>query len=77
MASLFSTRAALQGLAKVRLASRVEQLAAEEELRLACHLIETAVAADPVDNKLHGIRVAIYQQRVMQETSLMAKGIFW
>jgi alkyl sulfatase BDS1-like metallo-beta-lactamase superfamily hydrolase len=58
------------------MAARAGQLAAEGDLRLACHLIETAVLADPENKNLHEIRAGIYQQRVKQETSLMAKGIF-
>jgi alkyl sulfatase BDS1-like metallo-beta-lactamase superfamily hydrolase len=59
-----------------KMAARAGQLAAEGDLRLACHLIETAVLADPENKNLHEIRAGIYQQRVKQETSLMAKGIF-
>ena len=58
------------------LARRAEALAAGGDLRLACHLIELAVQAEPVSKALHGLRAEIYQQRRDQETSLMAKGIF-
>ncbi len=59
-----------------KMAVRAEQLAGDNDLRLACHLIETAVLAEPNNKNLHAIRAKIYQQRVKQESSLMAKGIF-
>jgi alkyl sulfatase BDS1-like metallo-beta-lactamase superfamily hydrolase len=58
------------------IATRAETLAQQGDMRLACHLIETAVLAEPQTGKLHEIRADIYQQRVKRETSLMAKGIF-
>lgn len=59
-----------------RLVSRADTLIAEDDLPLATHLIELAVAADPEDNDLHGLRAAIYEKRAVAESSLMAKGIF-
>ena len=47
-----------------------------QDIRLACHLVELAVQADPLDQAAHEIRAAIYQHRRDQETSLMAKGIY-
>lgn len=44
--------------------------------RLACHLIEMAVQAEPENRYAHEIRVTVYQYRRSLETSLMAKGIF-
>jgi alkyl sulfatase BDS1-like metallo-beta-lactamase superfamily hydrolase len=49
---------------------------AEQDPRLACHLIEFAVQAAPTDKKLHAMRAEIYQRRRSLESSLMAKGIF-
>jgi alkyl sulfatase BDS1-like metallo-beta-lactamase superfamily hydrolase len=46
------------------------------DVRVACHLVELAVQAEPHDARLHQIRAEIYQARRGQETSLMAKGIF-
>ena len=46
------------------------------ELRLACHLIEMAVMAEPDNNLAHGARAEIYTARRKGETSLMAHGIF-
>jgi alkyl sulfatase BDS1-like metallo-beta-lactamase superfamily hydrolase len=58
-----------------RLAERGEALA-DEDPRLACHLVEMAVQADPENKSLHAIRAAVYQHRRGLESSLMAKGIF-
>ena len=49
---------------------------ADEDMRLACHLAELAVQAEPDNSHAHGARGEIYQRRREQETSLMAKGIF-
>jgi alkyl sulfatase BDS1-like metallo-beta-lactamase superfamily hydrolase len=46
------------------------------DIRLACHLVELAVQADPMNQAAHEMRAAIYQHRRNQETSLMAKGIY-
>ena len=55
---------------------RALALASQDDLRLACHLIELAVSASPNDLEVHSARANIYQRRRQQETSLMAKGIF-
>jgi len=44
--------------------------------RLACHLIEIAVQAEPENKNLHEIRAEVYQHRRGVESSLMAKGIY-
>jgi Tfp pilus assembly protein PilF len=46
------------------------------DLRLACQLVEWAVAADPEDRALHEARAEIYRARVKDERSLMARGVF-
>ena len=58
------------------LAERAKELADADELRLACHLIELAVLAEPHSKDGHALRAEIYQQRREGETSMMAKGIF-
>jgi alkyl sulfatase BDS1-like metallo-beta-lactamase superfamily hydrolase len=58
------------------LVERAEELSEAGEHRLACHLIEMAVLADPENKRAHGARAAIYTQRRSGETSLMAHGIF-
>ena len=57
------------------LAERAQALC-DDDVRLACHLIEFASQADPDNAAIQEIRAAIYQRRRSTETSLMAKGIF-
>ncbi len=59
-----------------RLAERAAELSAAGDHRLACHLIEFAVAADPESVGVHTVRMEIYAARRAAESSLMAKGIF-
>ena len=59
----------------VKLAKRAEVLA-ESDTRLACHLAEFAVQAEPDNKAIHALRAEVYQRRREGETSLMAKGIF-
>jgi alkyl sulfatase BDS1-like metallo-beta-lactamase superfamily hydrolase len=58
------------------LVNRAESLAEADELRLACHLIEMAVMAEPDNKRAHGSRAAIYARRRNSEGSLMSRGIF-
>ena len=44
--------------------------------RLACHLAELAVQADPENKDLHEVRAQVYQHRRTIESSLMAKVIY-
>jgi alkyl sulfatase BDS1-like metallo-beta-lactamase superfamily hydrolase len=74
-AALAGELAALAGGAAV-LAGRAEELASAGELRLAGHLAELAVLADPDDGAAHGVRAEVNRARVAAEHSLMAKGIF-
>ena len=48
----------------------------ESNPRLACHLVEMAVQAEPENRYAHEVRATVYQHRRGLETSLMAKGIF-
>ena len=57
-------------------ATRAQELVEAGDLKLACHLIELAVAADPTSARLHGVRAEIYEARRAAETSLMSVGIF-
>ena len=57
-------------------ASRAQELVEAGDLKLACHLIELAVAADPTAARLHGVRAEIYAARRAAEQSLMSIGIF-
>ena len=58
------------------LVGRAESLAQAEEFRLACHLVEMAVMAEPENRKAHGARADIYARRRDRERSLMSRGIF-
>jgi alkyl sulfatase BDS1-like metallo-beta-lactamase superfamily hydrolase len=58
-----------------KLAERALALA-DDDIRLACHLCEFAVQAEPDNGRAHAIRAEVFQKRRDQETSLMAKGIF-
>lgn len=66
--------AALAGGA-MKLAERAQALS-EKDVRLACHLAEMAVQAEPDNKALHAIRAEVYQYRRGVEVSLMSKGIF-
>jgi alkyl sulfatase BDS1-like metallo-beta-lactamase superfamily hydrolase len=59
----------------LKLAERARAVA-EDDIRLACHLVEYAALAEPGNRTVHGVRAEIFQKRRDQETSLMAKGIF-
>ncbi len=59
-----------------RLADRARACSDDGDHRLACQLIEWAVAADPGDGGAHEARAEIYQRRRRTERSLMAMGIF-
>jgi len=67
--------AALAGGADA-LADRAEQIAAAGDLRLACHLAELAVQADPHGRRAHEVRAAVYDARRQAESSFMASGIY-
>lgn len=59
----------------LRLAERALALA-ETDIRVACHLAELAVQAEPDNRRAHAVRAEVFQLRRNRETSLMAKGIF-
>jgi len=67
--------AALAGGAS-KLAARARTLSEAGEHRLACHLAELAVQADPEAKDCHLARAEVYGERRKAESSLMAKGIF-
>ena len=67
--------AALAGGATA-LAMRSRTLAASDELRLACQLVELAAQAEPEDRAVHAARRDIYRLRRESELSLMARGIY-
>lgn len=59
-----------------RVIERAQQRSGEGDHRLACHLIDLALAAEPESRAVHEARIEIYAARRATETSLMAKGIF-
>ena len=60
----------------IAMAERAQRLVDEGDLRVACHLIEMVVQADPDDRAAHEVRAEVYRARRRTELSLMAKGIF-
>ena len=72
--ALASEIAALAGGA-LKLAERAREIA-EHDIRVACHLAELAVQAEPDNRRAHTLRAEVFQLRRNGETSLMAKGIF-
>jgi alkyl sulfatase BDS1-like metallo-beta-lactamase superfamily hydrolase len=60
----------------LNLARRGEAVAADGDLRLACHLVELAGLAAPEEHAVQAIRAQVYEQRRLAETSLMAKGVY-
>jgi alkyl sulfatase BDS1-like metallo-beta-lactamase superfamily hydrolase len=73
-AALAQEIAALAGGAG-RLAERALALVGTD-VRVACHLAELAVLAEPENRHAHAVRAEVFQARRNGETSLMAKGIF-
>ncbi|HWC29015.1 MAG TPA: alkyl sulfatase dimerization domain-containing protein [Dehalococcoidia bacterium] len=55
---------------------RAEALLTEGDARLASHLIEHAVAAEPRHAHAHELRSRIYEARAASQTSQMARNIF-
>jgi alkyl sulfatase BDS1-like metallo-beta-lactamase superfamily hydrolase len=72
---LASEIAALVGGVR-KLVVRAKELAETSQLRLACHLIEMAVQAEPRNKAAHAARAEIYELRRQSATSLMANGIY-
>jgi glyoxylase-like metal-dependent hydrolase (beta-lactamase superfamily II) len=54
---------------------RALALAEEDNLRLACHLVETAVLAEPDSAEVHAARARIYEARASTQESSMARNI--
>jgi len=58
------------------LIARALELSGQGDHRVACQIIEFAVAAEPESHAAHEARSLIYNARRGSETSLMAKGIY-
>ncbi len=56
--------------------ARARALADAGDLRMAAHLVETAMLADPADADAHRARVEIYTARAAAERSSMAANLF-
>ena len=57
------------------LAKRAAELV-DTDIRLACHLVEWAMQAEPTKKAVHDVRAAIYEHRRTNELSLMSKAIY-
>jgi alkyl sulfatase BDS1-like metallo-beta-lactamase superfamily hydrolase len=55
--------------------ARVEKLRDEGNLRLACHVIEYAVLAEPASRRVHALRKEVYAARAKEQSSSMARNI--
>lgn len=60
----------------VALAQRAKKVAVDGDLRLACHLADYALEADPGDATVQGIVAELYEGRAATESSLMAVNLF-
>lgn len=60
---------------EARVLDRAAELAAAGDERLACHLVEFAVLADPASAAAHAARAGIYERRAAAQTSSMARNI--
>ncbi|MCZ7461365.1 alkyl sulfatase dimerization domain-containing protein [Streptomyces sp. WMMC940] len=74
-ARLAAELAGLAGGAQV-LADAARRHADAGEFRLAGHLAELAVLAEPDWASLHRVRAEVYEARAEEEASLMARGVF-
>ncbi len=54
---------------------RARALAEAGDLRMACHLVEHAVLAEPESADVHGARAEIYTAWAEQQESSMARNI--
>jgi len=59
-----------------KLTARAEELSAEGDHRMACHLADWAYLATPEDPSVQESVYRIYTSRAQVETSTMAKGLF-
>ncbi len=58
------------------LATRALEVSEAGDHRVACHLAEMAVLADPDSRAAHAARADVYESRMKSELSLMARGIY-
>lgn len=55
--------------------ARAREVAGSGNLRLACHLVEFAVLAEPTSEEAHGVRTEVYSRRAATEDSSMARNL--
>ena len=55
--------------------ARAREVADGGDLRLACHLVEFAVLAEPTSTEAHEVRADIYERRAAPQESSMARNI--
>ncbi|HEX4820457.1 MAG TPA: alkyl sulfatase dimerization domain-containing protein [Acidimicrobiales bacterium] len=55
--------------------ARARALMAADDLRVACHLVEFAVLAEPQSEEVHAVRAELYRARSAQQESSMARNI--
>ena len=58
------------------LAKRARELSAAGDHRVACHVAEMAVLAEPDSHVAHAARADVYEARMASELSLMARGVY-
>lgn len=55
--------------------ARAEELASAGDMRMACHLVEYAVLAEPGSAEAHRLRAEVYSARAAQQDSSMARNV--
>ncbi len=58
-----------------RVLQKARELVAAGDARLACHLVEYAVLAEPASKDAHAVRSEVYAARSKEQTSSMARNI--
>jgi alkyl sulfatase BDS1-like metallo-beta-lactamase superfamily hydrolase len=59
-----------------KLIERAEVMLNDQNFRMASHLADWAVEAEPKNRDAHAVRARVYAARTTQESSTMAKGIY-
>jgi alkyl sulfatase BDS1-like metallo-beta-lactamase superfamily hydrolase len=59
-----------------RLLDRARETVEKRDLRMASHLVDWAVEAEPESAEAHRVRADVYRRRIDAEPSTMSKGIF-
>jgi alkyl sulfatase BDS1-like metallo-beta-lactamase superfamily hydrolase len=59
-----------------KLLARARVYAQKGDLRMASHLVDWALEADPDSAEVHQVRAKVYQQRIELAPSTMSKGIY-